>query len=39
MVHVHAPDVVLAVHVEPLSVHVPVVASVSEAELAVATDN
>jgi hypothetical protein len=30
---------VSAVHVEPVSVHVPVVASVSEAELAVAIDS
>jgi septum formation protein len=34
VLHVHAPDVVLAVQVEPVSVHVPVVALVSDAELA-----
>jgi hypothetical protein len=39
VLHVHAPDVVLAVQVEPVSVHVPVVALVSDAELAVATDS
>lgn len=39
MVHVHKPDVESAVQVAPVSVHVPVVGSVSDVELAVATDN
>jgi hypothetical protein len=39
VLHVHAPDVVLAVQVAPVSVQVPVVVSVSDAELAVATDS
>ena len=39
MVHDHAPEVASAVHAAPVSVHVPVVGSVSDVELAVATDN
>lgn len=37
--HDHAPDVESAVHVEPLSVHVPLDESVSLEELAVATES
>lgn len=39
MVHDHEPVFVSAVQVEPESAHVPVVASVSDAELAVATES
>lgn len=39
VVHDHAPVVALAVHTAPVLVHVPVVASVSEVELAVATES
>ncbi len=39
VVQVHEPVVVLVVHVEPVFVHVPVVASVSDEELAVAIES
>lgn len=39
MVHDHVPLVPSAVHVDPVLDHDPVVASVSEVELAVAKDN
>ena len=39
VVHDHAPELVSAVQVEPESVHDPVVASVSDVELAVAIES
>ena len=37
--HSHSPPVELAVHAEPVLVHVPVEESVSVAEVAVATES